>query len=169
MRLLRCACRQVPVCCLLFTVLKMASQIISDPEHVIDRVCWYPVQPTVVLLVSKLRIFPLDLSEVRVPCSLSVIYRTLLLFFVTRAQFGLSKSSLLTVGDVAGCAADVAPTPDHVIAMGNAVIKTRIGAYATCNTTMLRPAAATGVAGLKGWSTFLSLLVPLFRPLPCLC
>jgi hypothetical protein len=80
MRLLRCACRQVPVCCLLFTVLKMASQIISDPEHVIDRVCWYPVQPTVVLLVSKLRIFPLDLSEVRVPCSLSVIYRTLLLF-----------------------------------------------------------------------------------------
>jgi hypothetical protein len=45
-------------------------QIISDPEHVIDRVCWYPVQPTVVLLVSKLRVFPLDLSEV-CPCQIA--------------------------------------------------------------------------------------------------
>lgn len=62
---------------------------------------------------------------------------------------------MLTVGDVAsgvgGVAVDpaAAPKPDVIISLGSTHVKTRLGCYATCNTSALRP-AATGGASLAG-------------------
>ena len=40
-------------------------QITPDPDNVTERILWFPGQPTILLLASRLRITPLDLSEVR--------------------------------------------------------------------------------------------------------